>query len=96
MRNSLDIDRLLFSKERQGILRRIINAGGTAPFRDLQRETHDSAAALCHHVGVLMKFGFITKHKALVGNYTKTDFTITPEGRRQFAAHIAAIVELAA
>jgi hypothetical protein len=96
MRTSLDLDKLLFSMERLGIMRQLIEAGGTAAFRDLQRHTHDSAAALCHHVAVLAKFGFITKHKKLEGNYTKTDFTVTPEGRRRFAAHIAAIVEMAA
>jgi hypothetical protein len=98
MLDSINLDRMLSSPIKFGIMAQINREGGASIFRDVRRQQikNDSAPALQHHTDKLEAEGYIVKRKTITGNQVKTELCLTDEGRRRFIKHCAALRAIAA
>jgi DNA-binding MarR family transcriptional regulator len=98
MHDSINLHKALLSLIRFNIVLQLEREGGTATFRDVQRQqiTNDSAAALTHHLEILERDGLARRRKEIDGHKVRTFIDITAAGRKRFADHVAALKAIAA
>ena len=81
-----ELDRLVHEPARLAIMS-ALSACESADFLFLQRITGLSKGNLSSHLGRLEDAGLVTVTKEFVGRITRTNATLTPEGRERLAAH---------
>jgi DNA-binding MarR family transcriptional regulator len=67
----------------------------SAEFPALRELTGVSDSVLSKHLKQLEEAGYVKLHKAAADGHVRTRVSLTKAGRRAFAAHVAALQELA-
>ena len=91
---ALELDRLIHERARLGILSALaVNESLT--FNDLKRLIHATDGNLSVHARKLEEAGYVACTKSFEGRMPKTEYTITPVGRRaleRYLDHMEAII----
>lgn len=91
---ALDLDRLIHERARLGILSALaVNESLT--FNDLKKLIHATDGNLSVHARKLEEAGYVACTKSFEGRMPKTEYTITPVGRRaleRYLDHMEAII----
>ncbi|GAA2101075.1 transcriptional regulator [Streptomyces albiaxialis] len=69
----------------------LLDTAGEAEFGVVQRQLDVSASVLSKHVTVLMDAGYVEQRKAVRDTRQRVWLTLTPEGRKAYEAHRAAL-----
>ncbi len=64
-------------------------------FATLRDATGVSDSVLSKHLKLLEEAGYVRPQKASAGGRQRTWLSLTPQGRKAFAAHVAALIQLA-
>lgn len=84
------INKAFESKVRLGIMA-ILMVNEEVDFNRLKELLNLTDGNLASHTRSLEELGYISYKKSFIGRKTKTSFTATPEGRKAFSEHIAAL-----
>jgi len=96
-RSTLALDRLIHERLRLGIVGALA-ATERAAFNDLKRLLQTTDGNLSVHARKLEDAGYIACEKSFDGRMTKTEYRLTPAGRRAFdkyLVHMEAIIKAA-
>jgi len=90
----LELDRLIHERVRLGIVSALA-VNGTTPFTDLRDLLGTTDGNLSAHARRLEDAGYVLCHKSFEGRTPRTDFELTPKGRkalRDYLDHMEAII----
>ncbi len=73
----------------------LLSASDRVEFATLRDAIGVSDSVLSKHLKLLEEGGYVLPHKASMGGRQRTWLTLTPEGRRAFAAHVKELTRLA-
>ena len=93
----LSLDRLIHERLRLGIVGALA-ASGTATFNELKSLRHTTDGNLSVHARKLEEAGYIVCEKSFDGRMPRTDYRLTPAGRKAFQKyleHMEAIIKAA-
>jgi len=96
-RGPLDLDRLIHERLRLGIVSALA-VNNRLTFNDLKRLLHTTDGNLSVHARKLEEAEYIACDKSFEGRIPRTEFRITPAGRKAFEkylAHMEAIIKAA-
>jgi DNA-binding MarR family transcriptional regulator len=93
-RPSPELDEAFLSRARLGIVAALL-VRPEASFADLKALLSLTQGNLGSHLRRLEADGFVAVHKEFVDRTPRTTVRLTPEGRRAFRAHVAALERLA-
>ncbi|HEY7791549.1 MAG TPA: transcriptional regulator [Vicinamibacterales bacterium] len=91
----LDLDRLIHERLRLGIVSALA-ANDTLTFNDLKRLLRTTDGNLSVHARKLEEAEYITCRKSLAGRLPRTEYRLTPTGRRaleHYLQHMEAIIK---
>jgi DNA-binding transcriptional ArsR family regulator len=89
-----ELDRIVHERMRLGILSALA-AGGVRTFNELKELLGATDGNVSVHARKLEDAGYVTCTKSFEGRVPRTEFTITPEGRRaldQYLDHMEALI----
>lgn len=92
---ALELDRIIHERVRLGIVSALA-VNGTLPFTDLRDLLGTTDGNLSAHARKLEDAGYVLCHKSFDGRTPRTEFELTPSGRRALEAyldHMEAIIE---
>jgi DNA-binding MarR family transcriptional regulator len=92
---ALELDRIIHERVRLGIVSALA-VNGTLPFTDLRDLLGTTDGNLSAHARRLEDAGYVLCHKSFDGRTPRTEFRLTPLGRRALEAyldHMEAIIE---
>lgn len=90
----LELDRLIHERVRLGIVSALA-VNGTMPFTDLRNLLRTTDGNLSAHARRLEDAGYVLCHKSFEGRTPRTDFELTPRGRKalqDYLDHMEAII----
>jgi DNA-binding HxlR family transcriptional regulator len=93
----LALDRLIHERLRLGIVG-VLAANERATFNELKRVLHTTDGNLSVHARKLEEAGYIVCDKSFDGRVPRTEYRLTPAGRRaldKYLAHMEAIIKAA-
>lgn len=93
---ALELDRLIHERVRLGIVSALA-VNGSMPFTDLRDLLGTTDGNLSAHARRLEDAGYVLCHKSFEGRTPRTDFELTPRGRRALQAyldHMEAIIRV--
>ena len=96
-RSPLALDRLIHERLRLGIVGALAANDGQT-FNDLKRLLHTTDGNLSVHARKLEEAGYLSCEKSFEGRVPRTEYRLTPAGRRAFdkyLAHMEAIIKAA-
>jgi DNA-binding MarR family transcriptional regulator len=82
-----DLDLLIHERLRLGMISEL-SGGGPATFSELKTLLHATDGNLGVHARKLEAAGYVSSTKSFVGRTPKTDYRLTPAGRRAFARYL--------
>ncbi|MGD8322311.1 MAG: transcriptional regulator [Gemmatimonadota bacterium] len=91
----MELDRIIHERVRLGIVSALA-VNGTLPFTDLRDLLGTTDGNLSAHARRLEDAGYVLCHKSFDGRTPRTEFRLTPLGRRALEAyldHMEAIIE---
>ena len=88
-----DLDEVIHGRVRLGIMA-FLSSSEAADFSTLRAKLQLTDGNLSVHLKKLEEAGYVATHKAFVGKKPQTTVTITPPGRKAFAAYLDAIAKL--
>ncbi|MHB1191633.1 MAG: winged helix-turn-helix domain-containing protein [Longimicrobiales bacterium] len=83
----LELDRLIHERVRLGIVSALA-VNGTMPFTDLRGLLGTTDGNLSAHARRLEDAGYVLCHKSFEGRTPRTDFELTPRGRKALRAYL--------
>ena len=86
-----ELDPLIHERSRLAILTSLLARPDGVAFTDLRKLCALTDGNLSRHLAVLEEAGLVCTEKSFAGRRPLTTCRATPEGRRRFAAHIAAL-----
>ncbi len=92
---ALELDRLIHERVRLGIVSTLA-VNGRLPFTHLRELLGTTDGNLSAHARKLEDAGYVVCHKSFEGRTPRTDFELTPRGRRALGAyldHMEAIIQ---
>ena len=95
--STLSLDRLIHERLRLGIVGALA-ANGSATFNELKALLHTTDGNLSVHARKLEEAGYITCEKSFDGRLPRTDYRLTPSGKKAFQKyleHMEAIIKAA-
>ena len=88
-----DFERLIHEKSRLAILS-ALTANSTLSFVELKRLLGTTEGNLSLHMRRLEEAHYVTCHKSFAGRRPRTEFSLTPSGRRAFDRYLSQMEEL--
>ena len=82
-----DLDRLIHERMRLGIIS-ALTAGDSLSFSDLKRLLRTTDGNLSVHARKLEEGGYITCHKFFEGRIPRTEYRLTPAGKKAFEQYL--------
>ena len=82
-----DTDRLIYERVRLGIMS-ALSVNSSMSFAELKELLKTSDGNLSTHARKLEDAGYIVCKKRFAARVPKTEFTLTPKGKRMFARHL--------
>ncbi len=92
---ALDLDRLIHERMRLGIVSALA-VNETLSFNDLKKLLKTTDGNLSVHARKLEEAGYVTCEKFFEGRLPKTEYRLTPNGRRaleRYLAHMEALIK---
>jgi DNA-binding MarR family transcriptional regulator len=83
----LELDRLIHERVRLGIVSALA-VNGVMPFTDLRNLLGTTDGNLSAHARKLEDAGYVLCHKSFEGRTPRTDFELTPRGRKALQAYL--------
>lgn len=92
----LELDQLIHERVRLGIVSALA-VNGTLPFKELRDLLGTTDGNLSAHARRLEEAGYVLCHKSFAGRTPRTEFELTPRGRkalRSYLDHMEAIIKV--
>jgi DNA-binding HxlR family transcriptional regulator len=87
------LDRVIHERNRLAIMA-LLAATESLAFKELKEQLRMTDGNLCVHLRALEESGYVSARKSFVNRKPRTDYALTPEGRRAFQEYIQTMAEI--